>query len=209
MTANPLHSALSNEHYSPASIVEPARKVLERIDLDPASCAFANSLVGASTYYYRGMGEGVDALKAPWSFGALATRVFLNPPGGKYDKQGNPVASGPGRSSAAVWWAKLIEEWRASRVHSAIFVCFSLNVFRTAQSESSLAPYEFPFVVLGDRVRYDRNVNGVRVPGKAPQQDSAIVYVPPRDEFRAHPDDSTSGISRFADAFAHLGAVRL
>lgn len=206
MTANPLHSALSNAHYSPASIVEPARKVLERIDLDPASCAFANELVRANQYFgadRRGPGDQ-DGLKRAW-YGS----VFLNPPGGKYDKDGNPVKSGPGRSSAAVWWAKLIQEWRADHVHSAIFVCFSLNVFRTAQSECSLTPYELPFVVLGDRVRYDRNVNGVRTPGKAPQQDSAIVYLPPQAELDAHTDDSTPGISRFAEAFKYLGAVRL
>lgn len=201
MSANPLHSSLSNEHYTPASIVEPARKVLERIDLDPASCFFANQLVQAKSWIGQEADQG-PALLLPWH-----GRVFLNPPGGKYDKQGRPITAGPGRSSAAVWWAKLIAEWEAGRVHSAIFVCFSLNVFRTAQRECNLAPYQFPFVVCGDRVRFDRNVNGVRTPGKAPQQDSAIVYVPEMRERKEPADYYKPGMQRFEQYFEHLGAV--
>jgi hypothetical protein len=195
MTASPLHSSKSVEHYTPSSIVEPARIALGKIDLDPASCAEANKAVRARTYFSQDGGHG--GLDREW-----LGNVFLNPPGGKLDKNLMPIKKGPGKSAAGVWWAKLMYEWHAGRVEQAIFVCFSLNVFRAAMSADPTvrAPHEFPFVIPRKRIRYEHlDENGVRVPGAKSQHDSAIVYVPP---FGQQAD-------RFKAAFEHLGPVRL
>jgi ParB family chromosome partitioning protein len=61
----------SDEWYTPASVVEPARAVLGSIDLDPASCATAQWVVKASHYYTK----ADNGLTQPW-YG----NVFLNPP---------------------------------------------------------------------------------------------------------------------------------
>lgn len=60
-----------NERYTPAKYVNAARKVMGDINLDPASCYFANLIVKADIYY----DEVQNGLSKPW-FG----RVWMNPP---------------------------------------------------------------------------------------------------------------------------------
>lgn len=206
-------SSASNEHYTPPEIVEAARAVLGQIDLDPATCAVANRIVRARLF----CSEQQSGLDQDWNGLDGPARVFLNPPGGKLDpKTLEPLPrdehgkqNGPGVSSAAVWWAKLIYEYRAGRVDQAVFVCFSLSVFKTAQGkvgplDDCPAPYSFPFVVCSDRLKYwnERTPIGTG----SPQQDSAIVYLPPRPLGEVH---CPIALQRFARAFAPFGTVRL
>lgn len=78
------HSSEHTEHYTPEWLVKKARHVLGGIDLDPASSAFANEIVRATTFY----DETQNGLLVP---GGWRGRTILNPPGGLVDSSGNVV----------------------------------------------------------------------------------------------------------------------
>ncbi|HVZ89598.1 MAG TPA: hypothetical protein VHG72_21735 [Polyangia bacterium] len=163
------HRSATNEHYSPALIVEPARKLLGHFDLDPASCAKANRVIQAATFFSR----KDDGLRQPW-FG----RVFLNPPGGKLKRVGDrwvPVKAGPGKSSMAVWWDYLVGKWKAGRVERAIFVAFTLEILRSSQA-CSMPVQAFPRCYPKERLRFG---------GDQPTHGNVLVYLPRQSRPRA------------------------
>src|SRR6516162_6897254 len=87
------------EWYTPPEYIDLARQVLGDIDLDPASCEFAQQTVKARNFYTK----ADNALTKPWH-----GRVWLNPP------YGNPVMS--------LFVDKLLEERNAKRVKAAILL---------------------------------------------------------------------------------------
>ncbi len=89
----------SNEYYTPEPYVDAARLVLRTIDLDPASCEFAQRRIGAGRYFSK----LDDGLSKTWD-----GRVWLNPPfsaplGGRFVE-------------------KLCEEYSARRVVAAVLL---------------------------------------------------------------------------------------
>jgi ParB family chromosome partitioning protein len=152
---NVFHSSESDSWGTPGAYIEAARKVLGRIDLDPASSAHWNQTVGATRFY-----DMHDfALEQDWR-----GSVFMNPPGGK---DGNKSVSGE-------FWRKLMRERHAGHIAHAIVVAFNLNALQQTQDTMLPSMCEFPFCVPGSRVKY------VKATGKAesPPHASAFVYVP-------------------------------
>ena len=64
----------NNEWYTPAQYIEAARQVMGGIDVDPASCVYANETVQAAVFY----DEIDDGLSRDWH-----GCVFMNPPYGR------------------------------------------------------------------------------------------------------------------------------
>ncbi|WP_437309941.1 hypothetical protein [Sorangium sp. So ce388] len=181
------HSSKTSEHYSPPLIVEPARATLGGIDLDPASCPLANTVVGAGCIYT----EADHGLELPWT-----GRTFLNPPGGKEGSE----------SVQATWWFRLAEHWMAGAVEAAIFVGFSVEVLQVTQCHRPRGlpvPAELPHCFPSSRVKYLKEVNGALVPGTSPPHSSVITYLPPRASVEAW----EAGVARFRENFSPLGIL--
>jgi phage N-6-adenine-methyltransferase len=109
------HGNLKGEYewYTPEEIIEAARSVMGGIDLDPASCEFANRIVKAEKFYC----EDDDGLKKEW-----IGRVWINPPFAHpavkhfaeklMESLGGGVEQAVWLSNATVdvvWWQKLAE----------------------------------------------------------------------------------------------------
>jgi len=144
MTTPPaLHSSTTQEHLTPADVVEAGRATLGGFDLDPATTPFANELVQATKIYTR----ADDGLVQPWH-----GRVFLNPPGGSLDE----VVCGT-RSNQALWWGRLASAWASGEVEAAIFVGFSLELLQAAQSlvPAVPQPLDFPVCIPKKRIKFD------------------------------------------------------
>lgn len=152
--SNILHSSESSEWYTPAKYVDAAREVMGAIDLDPASCAYANKTVKASSIYTI----KEDGLAQTWR-----GRVFLNPP---YGKTGSD-------SNQGLWSDALIAAYEAGRIQEAILlvnatpgnkwfaplwnfpVCFPDHRihFYNESGNSGQATHSNCFVYMGNRPR--------------------------------------------------------
>ena len=145
MASSVKHSALSNEQYTPQYIVEPAREVLGRFDLDPASSQVANRCVRASKIYTAA--DGNATFDDDWH-----GRVFLNPPGGQ-----RMIVKGTGfGSNPALFWAKLMFEWwERKTVEAAIFVGFTMEVCTTTQGVEEFPLAQFPLCYPRSRIAFD------------------------------------------------------
>lgn len=96
----------TNEWYTPARYVNAARQVMGSIDLDPASCKFANETVKAEHYYT----EEENGLEQLW-FG----RVWLNPP---FERSQTPGK----KTNQGFWIRKLLQQWEIGHVTQAVLL---------------------------------------------------------------------------------------
>lgn len=204
---NVRHSSASNEHYTPGEIVWRVRHTLGAIDLDPASCAQANTIVRAKRYF----DEQQNGYGLPWN-----GRIFLNPPGGMCDADGFTLTKRPRQtgwfdpdgvkrkpfSAQRLWWFALAHEYQIGRVAAAVFVCFSIELLQTTQRDQPKGlpiPLDFPICFPSRRVDYIQG--DTMQPGGGPPHSSAIVFLPARNA----PEPWCEQTARFRDAFEQIG----
>jgi ParB family chromosome partitioning protein len=148
-----LHSSDSTEWYTPAPIIEAARRVLGRIELDPASCAAANTIVQAERFYTI----AGDGLRQPWHCNTL----WLNPP---YGKTGN-------RSNQDIWSQQLVQAYRVGLVGEAMLL---VNAATDTAWFQALGR-EFPICLIAGRLKFWRP----ETPADSPTHGNALVYMGP------------------------------
>jgi hypothetical protein len=145
------YSSESVEWYTPARYIEGVREVLGRIDLDPASNALANKVIGASTIFTA----KDNGLTRPW-FG----REFMNPPYGKTDDK---------KSLAGAFCNKAVGEYEAGNIEACIMLVNSLH------SQSCQAPlYKHLFCLVDHRIQF---VSGDGELNKNPTFQNIFVYL--------------------------------
>lgn len=188
------------ELYTDPKITAMARLVMGGIELDPASCEFANSKFVQAERFYTKEDDGLNKI---WK----AKTVWMNHPFGKpeqpckpncnkktcqpYDKETNPKGRGhhidkyiPGNID---WHRKLLLEVEYGNVQQATGICFAELSSDWGQIITKNAIICIPF----NRISYF-DKNGVRQ-GSAPKG-SVIYYYGPNEE-------------RFKMIFSQIGTV--
>lgn len=201
------HSSESVEWYTPSDIIDRVHLVMGDIDLDPASCALANTVVRAKAFR-----EGVGLPHPlPWH-----GRVWLNPPGGSVEGMTTKAT----RSATKVWWRRLVSEYRAGHIEQAMFLGFNLDCLQTTQDSMADgdAILDWPVCLPASRIRFLHAVERATTrslfeaggpteatsdlqPDDSPTQANVIAYLPPRD-------DVTFAVNLFVDTFHDVGRCK-
>ncbi|MGH7179000.1 MAG: hypothetical protein ACREJC_16605 [Tepidisphaeraceae bacterium] len=194
MPKNPLHSAASCEHGTPADIVSAARLVMGGIDFDACSNWYWNEHVVHATRFAGDQLDGTftDGLAVPWQ-----GRVLCNPPGAivSVDKDGKRTVEKP--SQVRAFWE------RATRLTPSVcrgeaicWVGYSLEQLQNLQQIH--APTRWPTCFFARRVNFLRRVDsGPPVPQTAPMHGSFVTLLSLEPSLR----------QRFAEVFRRFGHV--
>lgn len=151
-----IHSSGNVEWYTPSKYIEPARRIMGVIDLDPASSLTANKTVKAKKIYTR----EDDGLAQDWS-----GRIWHNPP---YGKRGSGF-------EVFRWIEKLDMHYRQGDVPEAFLLVNNVpdrNWFQV------LWNYDLCFVRA--RIRFINGKTGE--PQNSPTHGNVIAYFGPQSE---------------------------
>lgn len=144
-----LHTSQNrHEWYTPAEYIDAAREVMGGIDLDPASCEFAQETVKADRFYSKDQ----DGLAQPWK-----GRVWLNPPF-------ESALIGP-------FIAKLLSEYQSGAVQQAIVIT---NDSTDTTWFHELATAARVICFTKGRVKFQTPIYD---PGNSPQRGNAFTYL--------------------------------
>lgn len=146
-----IYTSDSNEWYTPAEFPKAAREVMGSIDLDPASCSLANTVIQATTYYTK----EDDGLSNEWK-----GNIWLNPPYGR-------VGTSRQIGQTELWIEHLIEQYNKGNVKQAILL---VNAYLYKQWFAPL--WQYPICFPTGRLSF-WNAQGQH--GRSPHS-SALVY---------------------------------
>ena len=151
---------MSDEWYTPARYIEAAREVMSGIDLDPASCEFANQTVKATRYY----SQGENGLAKEW-YG----RVWLNPPFARRQTPGQKTNQG-------FWISKLLEEYQNGHVTEAILLT-------TCRPDTSWFPplWQYPICFCDHKVGFYTPEAGQILQEVSHAHGTLFVYLGPNE----------------------------
>ena len=183
---NSRHSSKRPDWTTPPWLIEAARRVLETIDLDPASSEKSNEVVMAKKFF----DEKADGLQQPWRVSVRNPRprsIWLNPPGGK-------MANGESRSK--LFWQKLVFERQVNpEFKDALFLAYSIEMAQISQLNCERSLLSFPTCFLRRRVSYFDVHQRKLVDGMT--HSSSVTYLPGRF-------DRTK---RFIEVFSEFGDI--
>jgi hypothetical protein len=198
------------EYYTPPEIIEPVRKTMGAIDLDPASSDKANKIVGASHIYRQPsyttfhseqyshpirLYESRGGLDFPWH-----GRIWLNAPfttGEKGCETGCKKKTCIKRGwhsatplpSTGDWIEKLVHEYKKGNITTACTITFA------STSESWFKPLKpYAMCLIDGRTHYLDSET--LKPIKGATKGSIVTYLGP-------------DVAAFARAFAELGEVKV
>jgi hypothetical protein len=197
-----VNAKLSMEHadwHTPVAIVDLARRVLGRFDLDPMSSAEANAVIQATEFYDEDQDGLYEHTAEGRVFRCWNGRIFLNPAGG----------------AAREAWKVLLTNYRLGNTREAIWVGYSLEQLQSLQGQSyeqlegDTHPLCFPTCVPRKRLAFveseARRLSRMaleRSRGRRPAERAAspthgnyITYLGPNVEL-------------FRDVFSAIGVVR-
>lgn len=173
MTHKIRHSSENNDWQTPLPILRPAIKVLEGIDVDPATSRAANIRIGAKQIYTM----KTNGLKQAWRINDRyrdknrPTSIWLNPPGGWFDEK-------IGDSQVKRWWNKMLDEREQSYFGHALFLSFSIETMQNTQVKCQLSVLDFITCVFSRRIPYIDGRTGRAVSGMT--HSSCVTYLPGR-----------------------------
>lgn len=136
----------NNEWYTPKKYVDAARRVLGGIDLDPASCAYANETVQAERFY----SVEDDGLTKEWR-----GRVWMNPP---YNAE-----------SVVKFTEKFVDEYEARHINEGIVL---VNNATETSWFVNMINVAAAIVFPRGRIRYESSTRE----SLAPLQGQAFLY---------------------------------
>ena len=136
----------NNEWYTPKKYVDAARRVLGGIDLDPASCAYANETVQAERFY----SVEDDGLTKEWR-----GRVWMNPP---YNAE-----------SVVKFTEKFVDEYEAGHINEGIVL---VNNATETSWFVNMVNVAAAIVFPRGRIRYESSTRE----SLAPLQGQAFLY---------------------------------
>jgi hypothetical protein len=185
-----MHLSESADWGSPPEVIQLARDVLGRIDLDPATSNYWNHHGVRANYIIGALGETM-----PWAVRGRGTpvTVFLNPPG---DKSGQLVKA---------FWSRLVHEWTCGVVDSAVWVGFSLEQLVTLQS-APINPMTLPMVVPRRRLSFlfrSGHANAPPTQAKAPTHGNYLTLLPSPE-----PELGRAQLAMWAARGREIGEVR-
>ncbi len=147
------------EWFTPAVIIEAAREAMGGIDLDPASCEKANTIVKA-TYFFD---QEQDGLERNWGLFGIGGSVWLN----------HPFS----RNRNYYWIKKLLDEFKAGNFRE------SCNITYAATSEEWFRPLlSYPQCFLHGRTAYIDSKT--MLPQRDVPKGSVVTYLGPKGKTR-------------------------
>lgn len=185
---NVQHSMADDDHGTPTGYIELARYALGAIDLDPMSSGYWNHWSVKATRFYDEHANG--------TIQPLYGRMILNPAGG------DTIVDGKVRSIPRTMWERTIQHYRDGRVHSTVFIGYSLEQLVQLQN-SPMHPLQFLTLVPAERLEFLKRPpkgGGPPLKGKSPTHGNFITLLPTRTS----PTQAGDQVRRFIEMASRL-----